>query len=136
MLNQSINKQTMSKIVTLLLLTLVSIVVNAQQQLNTAVQVVVDTNNASAATQTRIDSLNDQTDELTAKYRNVLNEIESLREYNKQLEAVVNDQRAQIVSIEQQMTSLEQTNRGVVPMIIEMIDSLGQLVEADIPFLK
>ena len=129
MLNQSINKQTMSKIVTLLLLTLVSIVVNAQQQLNTAVQVVVDTNNASAATQTRID-------ELTAKYRNVLNEIESLREYNKQLEAVVNDQRAQIVSIEQQMTSLEQTNRGVVPMIIEMIDSLGQLVEADIPFLK
>ena len=109
--------------------------VNAQQ-LKTAVQVAVDTNQASAAAQVRIDSLSNQTDNLTGEYRNLLNQIESLRAYNKQLEDVVNDQREQITSINLEMTTLEQTNRAVVPMIIEMIDSLGQLVEADLPFKK
>lgn len=109
--------------------------VNAQQ-LKTAVQVAVDTNQASAAAQVRIDSLNNQTDSLTGEYRNLLNQIESLRAYNKQLENVVTDQREQIESINAEMTTLEQTNRAVVPMIIEMIDSLAMLVEADIPFKK
>jgi len=109
--------------------------VNAQQ-LKTAVQVAVDTNQASAAAQVRIDSLSNQTDNLTGEYRNLLNQIESLRAYNKQLENVVNDQREQIASINTEMTTLEQTNRAVVPMIIEMIDSLGVLVEADLPFKK
>ncbi|VAW40831.1 hypothetical protein MNBD_GAMMA01-1937 [hydrothermal vent metagenome] len=110
-------------------------VVNAQQ-LNTAIQVAVDTNKASAQAQTRIERLNDQTDDLTGQYRNILNEIESLRAYNKQLEAVVIDQREQVNSINLQMTTLEQTNRGVIPMIIEMVDALGKIVEADIPFKK
>ena len=109
--------------------------VNAQQ-LNTAVQTVVKTNKASAKAQVRIDKLNDQTDDLTSRYRTVINEIESLRAYNKQLETIVVDQRGAISSMETQMTTLEQTNRGVVPMIIEMVDALGKIVEADIPFKK
>ena len=106
--------------------------VNAQ--LNTAVQVAANTNKAAAKAQVRIEKLNSQTEDLTSKYRNLLNEIESLRAYNKQLETVVGDQREQISSINQQMTTLEQTNRGVVPMIIEMVDALGKVVDADIPF--
>lgn len=125
----------MNNVVLIATLFFIAIGVNAQQ-LKTAVQVVVNTNDASAAAQSRINNLNDQTDGLTGQYRTVINEIESLRAYNKQLEAVVNDQRVQISSIEEQMTRLEQTNRGVVPMIIEMVDALGQLVEADIPFKK
>ncbi len=109
--------------------------VNAQQ-LRTAVQVAVDTNDASATTQVRIDKLNNQADGLTSEYRNLLNQIESLRAYNKQLSAVVNDQREAIDSINQEMTTLEQTNRAIVPMIIEMVDALGKLVEADLPFKK
>lgn len=115
---------------------LFSLVFAANAQLNTAVQVVVDTNRAAANTQNRIDKLNDQTESITGQYRTVLNEIESLRAYNQQLEKVVTDQRGQIDSMNSQMTSLEQTNRGVVPMIIEMVDKLGQLVEADMPFKK
>ena len=83
----------------------------------------------------RIDKLNTQTDSLVGEYRQVLNEIESLRAYNKQLGAVVNDQRLMVESMNSQMTTLEQTNRGIVPMIIEMVDSLGQLVEADLPLV-
>ena len=109
--------------------------INAQQ-LKTAIQVAVDTNNAAKKAQSRIDKLNDQTGDIVGRYRNVINEIESLRAYNKQLETVVNDQRIQIQNINNEMTHLEQTNRGVVPMIIEMVDALGKLIEADIPFKK
>lgn len=106
----------------------------ASAQLNTAVQVAVDTNKAAASAQVRIDKLDGQTDDLTSQYRVIINEIESLRSYNKQLEAVVSDQRQQVDNMNAQMTHLEQTNRAVVPMIIEMVDALGQLVEADLPF--
>ena len=106
------------------------------QQLKTAIQTAVDTNKAAAKAQTRIDKLSDQTGDIVGRYRNVINEIESLRAYNKQLESIVNDQRVQITNINNEMTHLEQTNRGVVPMIIEMVDALGKLIEADIPFKK
>lgn len=133
MLNHNKDNKILSKIILSAILIVVASGVSAQL-LNTAVQVAVDTNKASAKAQVRIDKLNNQTDDLTGQYRNVLNEIESLRAYNKQLEAVVSDQNQQIDSINQEMTILEQTNRGVVPMIIEMVDALGQIVEADIPF--
>ena len=54
--------------------------------------------------------------------------------YNQQLEAVVNDQNSQIQSMNAQMTELESTNRAVVPMVIEMVDMLRKIIEADIPF--
>ena len=133
MLNHKNSNNIFNK--TFLSIVLVFAVANVNaQQLKTAVQVAVDTNQASAAAQVRIDTLSNQTDNLTSEYRNLLNQIESLRAYNNQLENVVNDQREQITAINLEMTTLEQTNRAVVPMIIEMIDSLGQLVKADIPF--
>ncbi len=115
---------------------LMLLVGSANAQLNTAVQTAVNTNKAAAKTQSRIDKLNDQTGDIVGRYRNVINEVESLRAYNKQLKSVVNDQRLQIENINNEMTHLEQTNRGVVPMIIEMVDALGKLIEADIPFKK
>ena len=120
----------------LLSIALFSLTMSVNAQLNTAVQIAVDSNKAAASTQNRIDTLNDQTDDLTGQYRNAINEIESLRSYNAQLNKVVQDQRDQIEGMNSQMTHLEQTNRGVVPMIIEMVDMLGKLVEADIPFKK
>ena len=134
MLNHKKSNNILNKSLLSIVLIIAVASVNAQQ-LRTAVQVAVDTNQASADAQVRIDSLNNQADNLTSEYRNLLNQIESLRAYNKQLEAVVGDQREQIVAINNEMTTLEQTNRAIVPMVIEMVDSLGKLVEADLPFL-
>jgi hypothetical protein len=134
MLKHTNSNKIFSKL--LLSIALFSVVMSVNAQLNTAVQVAVDSNKAAASTQKRIDTLNDQTDDLTGQYRNAINEIESLRAYNAQLTKVVQDQRDQVESMNQQMTHLEQTNRGVVPMIIEMVDMLGKIVEADIPFRK
>ena len=61
--------------------------------------------------------------EVLAEYRQVVRETESLKIYNDNLERVVMDQRAEVVSINEQLDGLEATNRGVVPLMLEMIDS-------------
>jgi hypothetical protein len=43
------------------------------------------------------------------------------------------DQRDEVESINRQV-GLEETNRGVVPLMLEMIDALDRIVEADLPF--
>jgi seryl-tRNA synthetase len=81
-----------------------------------------------------VTNLASQTQELLAEYRSVVRQIESLRIYNDNLERVVIDQRSEVQSINRQLEGLEETNRGVVPLMLEMIEALNQVVEADIPF--
>lgn len=104
------------------------------QVLDSTVTKEAGINKASAASQKRITSLAQQTSDLLEEYRAVVRETDALRIYNDQLEKVVNDQRAEVVSINKQLEGLEATNRGVVPLMLEMIDTLGQMVESDIPF--
>lgn len=91
-------------------------------------------NTDAASSQKRVTTLAQQTSELLAEYRAVVSETETLRRYNDQVEKIVTDQRAEIVSINNQLEGLEATNRGVVPLMLEMIETLGQVVESDMPF--
>ncbi len=103
--------------------------------LDTSIQVESETNEATEQSQERINDLAEQTEELLSEYRRVVREAEALRVYNDQLARVVDNQVAEINSIEEQLGELEETNRGVVPLLLEMIDMLEQVVEADTPFL-
>jgi len=132
MLISQISKVSLTKSVVMLALLLTSLVGAAQLQ--TAVQVVNQTNTKAKEAQTQVDRLNDQTEELVVQYRTILSEIDSLTVYNQQLEAVVNDQNLTIQSMNDQMAELESTNRAIVPLVIEMVDMLGRMIEADIPF--
>ncbi|HMB58539.1 MAG TPA: DUF3450 domain-containing protein, partial [Xanthomonadales bacterium] len=104
------------------------------QSLESTVQSETKINADSAASQTRVNGLARQTQDLLAEYRAVVREVESLRIYNANLEEVVNDQRSEVASINNQLEGLEATNRGVVPLMLEMIAALDQIVEADVPF--
>ncbi|MEE4303840.1 MAG: DUF3450 domain-containing protein [Wenzhouxiangella sp.] len=98
----------------------------------------IDTENQitrqAAQTQERINQVDEETQQLIDEYRQVLAETESLRAYNEQMQAVVNNQEEEIASINEQLEGLEQTNRDVVPLMIEMAETLEQLVQADVPF--
>ncbi len=106
----------------------------AQVVLDNTVGTETKINKDAAASQRRVTQLAQQTADLLAQYRGVVRETESLRIYNDQLERVVTDQRAEIVSINNQLEGLESTNRGVVPLMLEMIETLDQIVERDMPF--
>jgi hypothetical protein len=115
----------------------VSAQVGAQAQaqvLNSTMQVETGINQDAAKSQQRVSSLARQTQDLLTEYRTVVRETEALRIYNDNLERVVVDQRDEIQSINRQLQGLEETNRGVVPLMLEMIEALERIVEADIPF--
>jgi len=104
------------------------------QSLDSTVQVEKKINEGSAQSQKRVSSLARQTQDLLTEYRSVVRETESLKIYNDNLERVVNDQRNEVQSINRQLQGLEATNRGVIPLMLDMIEALDQIVEADIPF--
>lgn len=104
------------------------------QTLEPVVQAETKINKDAATSQQRVNNLAKQTQDLLTEYRAVVRETESLRIYNDNLEKVVTDQRNEVQSINRQLAGLEETNRGVVPLMLEMIDALNQIVEADIPF--
>lgn len=104
------------------------------QTLSSTVSEEIKINKNAASSQLRVTSLAQQTSDLLAEYRAVVRETESLKIYNDQLEKVVMDQRAEVVSINQQLEGLEATNRGVVPLMLEMIETFDKIVENDMPF--
>ena len=104
------------------------------QTLASTLQAEESINDESAQSQSRVSSLARQTQDLLTEYRSVVREIESLKIYNDNLERIVVDQRNEVQSINRQLEGLEATNRGVVPLMLEMIDTLDQIVEADVPF--
>ena len=105
------------------------------QGLEPVIRAEQDINEQSAQSQSRVSSLARQTEDLLTEYRAVVRETESLKIYNDNLERVVTDQRNEIQSINRQLAGLEETNRGVIPLMLDMIDTLEQIVEADIPFM-
>ena len=103
--------------------------------LDTTVQTEQASTQGTKTSQQRVTNLADETEDLLSEYRRVVRETESLRVYNAQLEKVVNNQKLEISSINTQLGQLEATNRGIIPLLIEMIDMLEQVVENDSPFL-
>ena len=88
----------------------------------------------AAQAQAQINQVVDETDEIVTQYRILLGQIESLTIYNDLLEDTVDDQQSEIDNINNQLENLEETNRDVVPLMIEMAETLPRLIRADVPF--
>lgn len=87
----------------------------------------------SAQSQERIDSLFEQSRELLAEYRDVVSQYEALRVYNDHVQRLVDDQNAQMDSLQRQIDGIEETRQGIVPLMYRMIDSLDEFVRLDVP---
>ena len=88
---------------------------------------------ASAKSQEKINNIYEQSQELLAEYRNVVDETENLKVYNDHVQRLVNDQQAGINSLERQIGTIADTKKGVVPLMYKMIESLDEFITADIP---
>jgi hypothetical protein len=90
---------------------------------------------SAAASQARIDQLQDQAQDMASKYRQALTERDSLREYNEKLAEQVKSQSGRLSDIQAQLSEIETTQRDVLPLMSKMVDTLEQFVKLDIPFL-
>jgi hypothetical protein len=85
--------------------------------------------------QGRVDKLDDETSEIVREYRAALIQLQSLREYNAQLEKLITAQKAEMVSIRKQIEDVTNVDRTIVPLMFRMIDALEQFIKLDVPFL-
>ena len=92
-------------------------------------------NESGVATQRRIDGLGNETDQMIAEFRTVIQQTESLRTYNRQIEQLVASQEAEMASLHAQIDRVELVGRQVTPLMLEMIDALDTFVGLDVPFL-
>lgn len=88
---------------------------------------------SSAKSQQKINNIYEQSQELLAEYRTVVDETENLKVYNDHVQRLVNDQQKGIDSLVRQIGTIAETKMGVVPLMYKMIASLEQFVAADIP---
>jgi len=120
--------------IAIMLLTLNPVMTSAGN-LEHAIDTQVKTDVAAQKSQQQIDNLSDATSQMLAEYREALRQTDSLRAYNDQLYKLVVSQKAELESIGLQLRNIESTQRDIVPLMLNMIDTMVQFVELDVPFL-
>lgn len=109
--------------------------VNADR-LNDTISIESSTNNAAIQSQKKIDKLSDQAQKMLEQYRATSHHTETLLTYNRHLNDLLKSQKSEKISIEQQLTEIETTQREIVPLILNMLDSLEKFIALDLPFLS
>jgi hypothetical protein len=104
--------------------------------LDAAVEIRGQANEELSAVQGRVEALSDATDTLLTQYQSGLRQLESLRIYNKQLDALIAAQEVERLSLAEQTDRVELVSRDVTPLMLRMIDALESFVSLDIPFLE
>ncbi len=107
-----------------------------RETLDDAVEIRGQANSELTDAQGRIEALSDATDDLLTQYQSVLRQHESLRIYNRQLEALIAAQEVERASLVEQTDQVELVSRDVTPLMLRMIDALGAFVSLDVPFLE
>jgi hypothetical protein len=107
-----------------------------RESLNDAVELRGQANSELTEVQGRIEALSDATDELLTQYQSALRQHESLRVYNRQLDALIIAQEVERLSLTEQTDRVELVSRDVTPLMLRMIEALAVFVSLDVPFLE
>jgi hypothetical protein len=107
----------------------------AQDKVDSVFSDQASADKASAASQIRIDQLQDQAQDIVAKYRQALADADSIKKYNEQLAVQVKGQSDRLADMRKQLADIETTQRDVLPLMQKMVDTLEQFVKLDVPFL-
>lgn len=106
----------------------------AQQAVKRVINEQVGFDRNSKQSQERVTRYAQQTSELLGEYRITLQQLDRVRVYNDNLSAIVTDQNNEISSIEQQLEDFGQTEQGIVPLMLDMIEDLKSFIALDMPF--
>jgi hypothetical protein len=104
--------------------------------LDTALDKGVDRIAKAQSAQLSIDNVDTKTRNAEREYRGVLKEVEGLNVYIKQLNKQLNAQETEMVQIDNSIRQVTLIERQITPLMLRMIESIDQFVQADVPFLK
>ena len=95
----------------------------------------VDASSESADAQKKIDSLDEESKKIYYEYKDTTAEFKGLKTYDDQLQKIIFSQEDEIKSLLEQIDSLDETNKDILPFLKRMIDALREFIKLDTPFL-
>jgi len=108
---------------------------NLVRKFDANIQVVKAANISGKISQEKIDVLAEQTEELLDAYRESYEQLARYQKNIAHLEVMQSRQIEQKASLRKQMLTLSETETALVPLLLNMIDSLEASIEKDLPFL-
>jgi len=106
----------------------------AQAQLRSALDTGERATRSAEQAQERINQLDDERSDMVRDYRTILQRTDAAKLYAAQQEKVVESQRAELASLEDQLGRVDEITAQMIPMMLTMIDDLNTFVAADLPF--
>ena len=107
----------------------------SQEIVDDTIDIQVDASNLSVEAQKNIEGLDEVSKNLYFEYKDTINEYKALKNYDDQLDKIIQEQLKEIKNINDQIDSLDDINVDILPLLKTMIDTLKKFIEFDIPFL-
>jgi len=89
---------------------------------------------ADQEAQLEIDNLADEIQDAISEYRVHLQELDRIRRYNDNLRRMIDDQDNEKAALVRQIDDFGDLERGIVPLLVDMVDDLERFVALDVPF--
>lgn len=109
-------------------------VASADERVEQILDIERDATSADQAAQVEVDGLAEETQEAIHEYRVLLQELDRISRYNDSLKRTIDDQEQEKAGLERQINEFGDLERGIVPLLIDMVDDLEQFIELDLPF--
>lgn len=105
------------------------------KELDKTITLTKKANEISINSQKKIDSFVNQKEKLYEKFKINNYELKSLNNYNVELNEIIDSQNEEKASILKQIDEIDETKREILPLIKNMLISLEEIIQNDIPFL-
>ncbi|MBL4871714.1 MAG: DUF3450 domain-containing protein [Robiginitomaculum sp.] len=105
------------------------------QTLESAMRTAKSSSAASAASQQRVETLDDEADTMIRDYRALLQQIDNIKLFVDQQDVYLQSQKAELKSLARQLDTVEAIKQGMAPMMLRMTVAIEDAIEDDLPFL-
>ena len=106
----------------------------AYAQLESALNTAKASTSASAASQQRVENLDDEADNAVREYRAVLQQKDNIALFVAQQDIFLQSQKSEIASLRRQLGTVEQIKQGMSPMMLKMAAEIEDAIKGDLPF--
>jgi len=89
---------------------------------------------SGAASQKRIDTISEKTEQVIAQYHQQRKNVEVLKRFNDRMRRTLAAQQTAVTKLEQSIEDASLIERQIVPLMLSMIDGLEKFIDADLPF--
>lgn len=106
------------------------------EALASSISIADKSHSKSAQSQQVVSEISEQTSILVDELLENSRQANIVEAYNAQLSRLIVSQEKELIDLERQIDSIEETEQVMLPMMNNMLSQLGEFVKQDLPFLK